>query len=254
MNVVFAIAWRDFKNLFLAPMMQLILAFCAVLMTFFFIRNLFMFAERARAVMSAAGDGPNIQMEVFAQHISVVHLLMILICPVLTMRLIAEEKKLKTFDLLLTSPITAAQIAIGKYLAGCMSAFTVIFVSFLYPVATASVATFPWAPLFTAYLGLILVIAIYVAVGLFASSLSESIVLSVVLGWIFSLLVFFVGQAGVNNSDPLWSAVFDQISLAEHFYGFILGTIKTKSIVYFMSAIAFFVLLTERVVESARWR
>src|SRR5262249_25081173 len=104
MKVVFAIAWRGFKSLFLSPFMHLILGCVAVLMSFFYMRNLLLFAARSRMVMPG-GEGPSIQMDLFAQHISVVHLLMILITPVLTMRLLAEERKMRTYDLLLTSPI-----------------------------------------------------------------------------------------------------------------------------------------------------
>ncbi|MFW1443069.1 ABC transporter permease subunit, partial [Vibrio parahaemolyticus] len=72
-----------------------------------------------------------LQLEIFAQHISLVHLLLLLFTPVLTMRLLAEEKKLRTYDLLLTSPITATQIALGKFLAGLLSALTLVAISFL---------------------------------------------------------------------------------------------------------------------------
>ena len=170
------------------------------------------------------------------------------------MRLLAEEKKMKTFDLLLTSPITSVQIALGKFLGGFLSSMMLIAISFIYPLATAAITTFQWPPLLSAYLGLILVISIYVAIGLFASALTESIVLSVVLAWLFSLMLFFLGQGAFNNNDPLWSAVFEHLSLAEHFYGFILGSLKTKSIVFLVSVVALFVFLVERVVESSRWR
>lgn len=254
MRVVFAIAWRDFRSLILSPMMHLILGFCAVLFSFFYIRNIFLFAMRARMMMPGSGEGPNLQMDLFAQHLSLVHLLLILMTPVLTMRLLADEKKSKTYDLLLTSPISASQIALGKFLAGFGLALVVIFLSFLYPLYTATLAQFPWPPLLSAYLGLILVVAIYVAIGLFTSSLTESIVFAVVGGWLLSLLVFFVGQAGYNNTDPIWSPIFDHLSLAEHFYSFIQGTIRTKSLVFLGSVVTLFVFLTQRVVESSRWR
>jgi ABC-2 type transport system permease protein len=254
MRAILAIAWRDFQSLILSPLMHLILGFCAVLMSFFYMRNLIFFASRSRTIAPGTGEGPSIQMEIFAQHISLVHLLLILVTPVLTMRLLAEEKRMRTYDLLLTSPVTATQIAVGKYLAGFYSAMTLVAVSFLYPLGTAMLTNFQWGPLLSAYLGLMLVVAIYVAIGLFASSLSESILLSVVLGWLLSLMIFFVGQAAYNNTDPFWSPVFDHLSMAEHFYSFILGTIKTKSLVFMLSVVSLFVFLTQRVVESSRWR
>lgn len=253
MKAALAIAWRDFRSLFLSPMMYLILGFCAVLMSFFYLRNLIIFAARSRMVMPGQ-SGPNLQIDLFAQHISLVHLLLILVVPVFTMRLLSEEKKMKTFDLLLTSPITATEIAVGKFLAGFYCALAVILISLLYPLGTGFVAQFPMAPLLSAYLGLTLVVAIYVAIGLFSSSLTESVVLAVVLGWILNLLVFFIGQAGYNNTDPFWSPILQHISMAEHFYSFILGTIRTKSLIFFGSVGTLFVFLTQRVIESSRWR
>jgi ABC-2 type transport system permease protein len=233
--------------------MYMILGLCSVLMTFFYLRGIFSFAERSRMVMPGQ-QGPSIQLELFAQHISLVHLLLILVTPVLTMRLLSEEKKMKTFDLLLTSPITATEIAIGKFLAGFASALLIVGVSFLYPLSTAMLAHFAWPPLLSAYLGLIFVVAIYVAVGLFSSSLTESVVLSVVLGWVLNLLVFFLGQAGANSTDAFWAPVLAYISIPEHFYSFILGTIRTKSLIFLASVVGLFVFLTQRVIESARWR
>lgn len=253
MKPTLAIAWRDFRSLFLSPMMYLILGFCAVLMSFFYLRNIIVFAARSRMVMPGQ-PGPSLQIDLFAQHISLVHLLLILVTPVMTMRLLAEEKRMKTFDLLLTSPITATEIAVGKYLAGLYSVLVLILISLLYPLGTGFIAQFQMAPLLSAYLGLILVVSIYVAVGLFASSLTESVVLSVVLGWILNLLVFFVGQAAGNYSDPFWSPILEHLSMAEHFYSFILGTIRTKSLIFFVSISALFVFLTQRVIESSRWR
>ncbi len=254
MSVTLAIAWRDLKNLVLNPMIHVIMGLFTVLLSFFYMRNLFVFAQRSRLPMPGMGEAPSLQNEVFAQHVSLVHLLMILVTPVLTMRLLAEERKLRTFDLLLTSPITASQIAVGKYVAGLGSAMLIIGVSFLYPLFTGFLTSFTWGALLALYLGLILVVAIYVAVGLFASSLTESVMLSVVMGWVLSLMVFFLGHMAFNNTDPFWTPVFEHLSLPEHFTAFILGTIRTKSVVFMLSIVALFLFLTERVVESSRWR
>lgn len=253
MKTTLTIAWRDFRSLMQSPMFYVILGLCTLLMSLFHVRNLAAFAERAHMLMPGQ-QGPSLQLEFFAQHISLIHLLLILATPVLTMRLLSEEKKMKTFDLLLTSPITATNIAIGKFLAGFYSAFVVIAISFVYPVSMAGLTEISWPPLLSAYLGLTLVVGIYVSIGLFASSLTESVVLSVVLGWVLNLLFFFLGQAGADTTNPFWAPIVQHISMPEHFYSFILGEIRTKSLIYLTSVSALFIFLTQRVVESARWR
>ncbi|NJM10352.1 MAG: hypothetical protein HC883_05720 [Bdellovibrionaceae bacterium] len=131
-----------------------------------------------------------------------------------------------------------------------MSALTLI--SFLYPLATRIVAAYPMAPLFSAYLGVLLVSGVYVAVGLFASALTESIMLSVIMGLIFNMLLWFISQ-GAGDAGAL-TAVLEYMGLGQHFLGFIMGSVKLNSMVFLLSVIGLFVFLTQRVVESSRWR
>lgn len=194
------------------------------------------------------------QREVFLMHISQINLLFVFVVPALTMRLLAEEKRMRTYDLLLTSPISATQIALGKFFAGWGAVSALTLISFLYPLATRMVAAFPFGPLLSAYLGVVLVSGAYVAVGLFASSLTESILLSVVMGLIFNILLWFISQGPGADSHPLLASVLEYMSLGQHFLGFIMGAIKLKSVVFLLSVIGLFVFLTQRVVESSRWR
>jgi ABC-2 type transport system permease protein len=115
------------------------------------------------------------------------------------------------------------------------------------------VVAYPFVPLMSAYLGLFLVSAVYVAVGLFASALTESIMLSVIMALIFNLMLWFVSQ-GLGEQSGTVGAVMEYIGLGQHFTGFIMGAIKLNSLVFLCSVIGLFVFLTQRVVESSRWR
>lgn len=255
MRAIGTIAWKDLKNLLTSPLFYIISGLCTVLWSYSYIRNLLVFAEQARMSMAQGGEsGMNLQREVFMMHISQINLLLVFVVPALTMRLLAEEKRLRTYDLLLTSPITATDIAVGKFLAGWGAVGALIFISFLYPLSTRLVADYPIAPLLSAYLGVVLVAGAYVAVGLFASSLTESIVLSVVMGLIFNILLWFMSQGTGGENSPTVASVLEHLSLGQHFLNFILGSIKLKSLVFFASVIGLFVFLTQRVVESSRWR
>ncbi len=254
MRAIGTIAWKDLRNLLTSPLFYIISGMCTVLWSYSYLRALMSFAERSRMVGQTGMDGGmNLQREVFLMLISQVNLLLVFVVPALTMRLLAEEKRLRTYDLLLTSPISASQIAIGKFLSGFGAVAILTAISFLYPLATRTVAEFPMAPLLVAYLGLLLVSGAYVAVGLFASSLTESILLSVVMGLIFNMSLWFVSQ-GADGAVPWLSAVLDHLSLGAHFLNFILGSIKLSSLVFLMSVIGLFVFLTQRVIESSRWR
>ncbi len=254
MRAVLTIAKKDLRNLLINPLFYVIAGLCSLIWSYSYMRNLLTFAERSRVYMQPGMDaGMSLQSQVFMMHISYANLLFVFLIPALTMRLLAEEKRMRTFDLLLTSPITATQIAAGKFLAGWGAAMVLIGLSFLYPLLTRTVAQYPMAPLLSAYLGVSLVAGAYVAVGLFASSLTESIMLSVVMGLIFNLLLWFISQ-GASDSGGLISSVVEYVGLGQHFSGFVMGAIKSSSLVFMLSLIGLFVFLTQRVIESARWR
>jgi len=255
MRAICTLAGRDLKSLLKSPMFYVIAGLCTLLWSYSYMRNLLEFADQSRMYMQPGMEaGMNIQRGVFLQHISQINLLFIFVVPALTMRLIAEEKKMRTYDLLLTSPISATQIALGKFLAGWGAIGVLTLISFLYPLLTRLVADYSVGPLLSAYLGVVLVSGAYVAVGIFASSLTESIVLSVVMALIFNIMLWFISQGSGGISNPLLSAVMEYLSMGQHFLNFILGSIKLKSLTFFISLIALFVFLTQRVVESSRWR
>ncbi len=254
MRAIMTIASKDFRNLLTSPMFYVISGLCSVLWTYSYLRALLLFAERSRYMQPGMEGGMNLQREVFLLHISQINLLFVFVVPALTMRLLADEKRMRTYDLLLTAPISATQIAIGKFLAGLGVVTVLTGISFLYPLITRFVAEYPMAPLLSAYAGVIMVSAAYVAVGIFASSLTESTMLAVVLGLIFNILLWFISQGAGTDNLPLVSSILEYMSLGQHFLNFIMGAVKVASVVFLASVVGFFVFLTQRVVESSRWR
>ncbi len=250
MRAIFTIAGKDLKNLLKSPIFYVIGGLCAVIWSNSYIRVLLKFVETS--MLQGPQSGMNLQRDVFTPHISLVNLLLIFVIPALTMRLLAEEKRQRTYDLLLTSPITSTQIVLGKFLAGVAAVAILILISLLYPLVTFGVANFPLLPLFSAYFGLLLVATCYVAVGIFASSLTESVVLSVIMALIFNIMLWFIGQ-GAEGGEGV-NKILEHLAIAQHFFNFIMGSIKLKSLVFFLSVVGLFVFLTQRVVESSRWR
>ncbi|MCB0341668.1 MAG: ABC transporter permease subunit [Pseudobdellovibrionaceae bacterium] len=256
MRAITTIAWKDFRLMVTSPMFFMIAGLCSVIWSYSYLRNLVMFAQRSSQMAGAHGmqGSMNIHFSLFVQHISYVNIIFIFAIPALTMRLIAEEKKLSTFNLLLTSPITATDIAVGKFLAGFGGAMALMAVALLYPLATTFISDFPVGPLVTSFTGLALMTGAYVAAGLFASSLTQSVVLSVVMGVIFNLIMWFLGQGSDMSDNATVMAVLEHLSIGQHFFSFLKGGFRVSSIVFFVSVIGLFVFLTQRVVEASRWR
>ena len=151
MRGAFVIAGKDLRNLFFSPLFFILSGLCTVAWTFLFMFSVSDFASQAQGVMRQMGPegeaGPNLHFMVFARHISLVNLLMIFAVAALSMRLFTEEKKNRTYDLLLTAPVTATEITIGKLIAGVLGAWGLLALSALYPLSLAFFADIQWGPL-----------------------------------------------------------------------------------------------------------
>ncbi|MGH2367143.1 MAG: ABC transporter permease, partial [Chloroflexota bacterium] len=179
--------------------------------------------------------------------------LLLLIIPVLTMRLLAEEKSTGTVELLMTFPITDTQVVLGKYLATFVVYVLMLVPTLVYVAVVKAFGNSEWGPLVTAYLGLVLLGGAFIAVGMFSSSLARNQIVAGVVGIGLLLLLWVVGAAAGMLGSPLTSVVA-YLSLNDHFYSFGQGVIDLKDVVFYLSFIAGALFLTVRVFESSRWR
>lgn len=186
--------------------------------------------------------------------IGVVNFLMILFVPFLTVRLLTEEKKNRTMDLLLTSPVTSFEIVFGKFLGGFSAAMVLVLFSLIFPLSVSLFTDIQWGLTFSSYMGLILTVAIYTAVGLFASSLTQSILVAGITSLILSASFWFIQWSTAVAEGSQLQPLFEHLSLAKHFEEFAKGNFQISGLVFSLSVVALFVFLAERIVESARWR
>lgn len=181
-------------------------------------------------------------------------IILLLVLPMLTMRLFAEERKLRTFELLMTSPVGINQIVAGKFVAVLLIYTGMLALTGLVPVVLAMFNSFDWAPVFTGYLGLLLMGALFLAVGVFASSLTENQIIAAFLSFGLVLSVWLMGALGSILGDTPVGNTLSYLSFIEHYDRLVRGLVDTKDLVYFACGILFMLFLTHRVVESARWK
>lgn len=196
----------------------------------------------------------NVNEMVFSPLFHNMSIVLIFVVPLLTMRLLAEEKKSGTDELLYTSPLTVGQIVLGKYLAAL-----VLLAVMLGLTAVLSVFVFAWgnpelAPWLTGYLGLFLMGAAFLAVGLFFSSLTENQIVAAVLTLMTLLLFLLLNWVSSLGSGAAWTKVVSYLSFSEHFEDMTRGIIDTKDVVYYLSVSFFGVFLAHSVLQSRRWR
>jgi ABC-2 type transport system permease protein len=181
-----------------------------------------------------------------------IRLCFLLTLPFLTMRLFAEERKLGTIELLYTYPLRDGEILGGKYLASLMILLMMIGLTLLYPFYLHSLHRFPLFPLFAGYLGLFLIGAAFLALGVFVSSLCESQVMAGI-GTILPLLFFWVLNWNETAFQGDWLEAMRSISLFDNFDTFAKGIIDLNHLTYFFFFIVFFLYLTLRSMEARKW-
>ena len=181
--------------------------------------------------------------------------LVILMTPALTMRLLAEEQKLGTMELLLTAPIRDTEIVLGKFL----SAFTIMLGMFsltlYFPLLLILFGDPEVLPILTAYAGLIMLGGAAVAIGLLGSSLTANQVVAAVVSLALLLLLWLASfVATLGSAESAWVDFLRFLSLNDHLRDLTFGIVDSRDVVYFISLTAFFLFIASRVVEMRRWR
>jgi ABC-2 type transport system permease protein len=187
--------------------------------------------------------------------------LFLFMVPFLTMRLLAEEKRMKTFELLMTVPVTPFQMVIGKYLAAVVMIASICVTALIHPLLLSRFASGPaggsgieWSSVLTGLAGVFLLGCAFVAFGLFASSLAESPIMAALIAFV-GLLVWWLFSWGARLTEEGWQRdVLSYLSPTTHVQGAIAGIFVTQDLIYFVTAIATWLFLCHRVVESHRWR
>jgi len=187
-------------------------------------------------------------------YISLFHILFTLMAPVLTMHLIAGERRQRSIELLLTSPISSWEIVLGKFL-GAMGLFGVLLAFLWYVPGFLYIWGDPdTSIMLTTGLGLGLLIACLVSVGIAASSLSENLIVSAILG-VTTLLMFMVIDIGTVIAQSGWlNATMEALSLPGHLTNFTRGMLDSRDIIFMVSFSVFFLFVAQQRVESLRWR
>jgi len=259
MKNIIAIVQRELGMYFVSPVAYVVLTIFLFLSGMFFQTVL---SEVMRASMMQAMQGaqmgqgappmdvPGIVSRNFLSSMSVILLFMI---PMITMALISEEKKRGTIELLLTAPITDAQVILGKFFAAG-SFFAIMLLSTWIPMAVLYIFGHPAsAPILTAYLGLLLYSLSLVSIGMFISSLTENQIVAGVLSFGTFMLLWLISVMA-NAAQGSYKAVLSYLSILDHLDDFMKGVLSSSNVIFYVSLAFVGVFLTYRSVDSLRWR
>ncbi|MFL5268692.1 MAG: ABC transporter permease [Stellaceae bacterium] len=219
MRTFVALLFKEEKAIFTSPIAYVVLSVFLVIMGYTFTLTLFV------------SHAPTL-VHLFFQ----IYVLFLLTVPIITMRLVAEERRLRTIELLLSAPVSEAAVVFAKYLASVSLILLMLVLSGAYAIALGVLGRPEWGPIWSGYLGLFLLGTALVAVGLMASSLVSNQIIAALLSLSVFLLLWVIDRFGWMLPDP-FDALMVNLSLLTHFTPFATGSI-------FLSDAGFFVSVT----------
>lgn len=231
-----AIFRRELKNYFSSPIAYIYIAVFYALASFYFFGSTLM------------SDTTNLSY-VFSSLFTI----SIFMIPILTMRLLTEDRKYKTDQALLTAPVSILGVVMGKYLAAVVVYLIGILITLVMAVIVALFATPDWAVIFGHFIGLFLLGAALIAIGTFISSLTENQVIAAVGGFAVGFALMLVDSlSGIVSSS--WAQKFiTGVSFTQRYQSFTVGVLDFADVIFFLSVCIAFVFFTVRVFEKRRW-
>jgi len=254
MRNMWIICQKELRSYFVSPIAYILFIIYAAIFGFFFWNMVGAFVYYSMESQMRGEMFPmNLNDQVIRQLFGNINVINLLIIPLMTMRLFAEEKRNGTIELLATSPIRDGEVIFGKWLASvmlyaAMLVFTCLNFLFLFKYGNPD-----WKPMAVSLLGVLLQAAALLAIGIFISTLTKNQIIAGAVTFGVCLLIFVLGWVGEFQYST-WAQVMTYMSTTTHMQSFLKGVIDTKDAIYYVSAIFLGLFLTARSLESLRWR
>ncbi|HZN04935.1 MAG TPA: ABC transporter permease [Candidatus Polarisedimenticolia bacterium] len=280
MRNTLAIAAREVRTYFTSPLAYVVIGVFLLLSGYIFWASLVRFSELCLRFASNPyySSQLNVNDMVVRPIFGTMGIIFLLLLPVVTMRLLAEERRTGTAELLFTCPVTSGQVVLGKFLGAACLFLTMIGVTVTYPILIMNSGAAPdMKPTLAGYFGVLLMGLSLLALGLLFSALTDNQVVAAVsafgtflflwvIDWMASSATVTLGalmsrltlglweKFGLGTAGPTLGDLLGSLSIIGHLRDFQKGVIDTRDVVFYASVIFMSLFLTQRVVESRRWR
>ncbi len=236
MRNIWAIFKRELRAYFDSPTAYVVIIVFLLITGWFFTTNFFLVAQ---ADMRVA--------------FGIIPFVFIFITPAITMRLISEERKTGTIELLVTMPITDAEVIVGKYLASLVLLISMLVPTIVYTIIVAILGDIDMGPVIGGYMGLALMGAGYLAIGTFGSSLTENQVVAYIMSWMMVFIFFLMDK--MLFILPNWLVTpIEYLSIEYHFQNISRGVLDSRDLIYYLSLVVLTLMLAARSLAARRWR
>ena len=252
---MWAIMKKELRLYFTTPVAYGVV-FCFLLIAGYFFYSIFAFytmASMQSAMNPQMGRDLTVTDSVLRPLFSNVSVILLLLMPLVTMRLFAEERRSGTIELLLTFPVRDGAVLFGKYFAALTLYVSMLALTLLYPGIVAYFARIEWGPLLTGYVGLLLMGATFIAVGICVSSFFENQIMAGTVTFVTLLMFWVIGWSG-ESVGGVWKAVLSELSIIEHYDTFAKGIFDTKDVIYYVNFNILALFIGLKSLEARRWK
>ncbi|MEW5806349.1 MAG: ABC transporter permease [Acidobacteriota bacterium] len=244
MKQIFAMMRREIKAYFSSPLAYAIISIFLIICSVGFLQMIIRHMMSQKVTITEGIVAPMAIFEGF---------ILLIMLPAVSMRLLTEERKSGTSELLLTSPLSTLQIVLGKYLGSLSILAIMLILTFPFPVILLLKGQPELGPILLSYVGVFLLGATFLSIGLFTSSLTENQIISFLS--CFTILILMWLEDSLRRFGGLFfSELLTDLSIFQSMTDFAVGVVDTKNIIFFLSLISFFLFLTQRVIDSSKWR
>ncbi len=248
--MIAVLAGKELRRLFASPLAWVMLASLQVLFAFFFLLGLQAFFDtQAQMAMMQGAQTPGFTAYVVEPPFGVARILLLMVIPLLSMRLISEERRNQTLTFLMSSPLSITQIVLGKFVA--LAAFLGVAVALLTVMSLSLYAAgrLDHGLLIGNVIGLLLLSGSFAAVGLYLSSLTTQPLIAVVATYAVLLVLWLIDAGATDPASPL-----HVLSMIKHYDAFSRGIVAVNDLVYYAVVIVLFLLLSIRRLDADRLR
>ena len=248
--MIFSIARNELRRLFHAPLAWTILAILVFILALLFLTFMENFLTVIQPRFAGKENAPGVTDAIVAPLLLWTGIIMLAVVPLLTMRLVAEERQLGSLTLLTSAPLSMTELVLGKYLGLIMFLLITLGLVALMPLSLTVGTTLDWGKLLAGFLGLFLLVASFAAAGLYLSCIAGTPLISAVSS--FGLLVFLVVLYVSGKSPGAASDVLVYLSHFSHFLSFLEGLFDTADLGYYLLFIVAFLTLAIRHLDNQR--
>jgi len=244
---------KELESYFTSPLACVLIGLFSLITGIMFFNLLVTYTDGIQAIPQHMAQDISFVEEVVIRLFANINFLFLFFIPLMTMRLLSEEKKQSTIDLFWLSPVKEWQVVLSKGLAALSLIFSMLLMTIVFPLIVWGVGIKDFSILGSAYLSVFLNACCYISMGLFFSSISHNQIIAGILSILGIIFLWMITWGGHLNSNYLVSEIFNYIGITSHFERILRGLIGTQDIIYYVTFVLFFGFLSVKSLGRRNW-